>query len=82
VDLPADWLISVSPAQAQLTPGEEMSMTVSIVPGAPVPQGNVPRVTIEGYAGSTLLGGVVLDVLVPNYVPFGARTVYLPLIKR
>jgi hypothetical protein len=42
----------------------------------------VPRVAIEGYAGSTLLGGVVLDVLVPNYVPFGMRTVYLPLIKR
>ena len=82
VDLPADWLISVSPAQAQLAPGEEISVTVSIVPGAPVPQGNVPRVAIEGYAGSTLLGGVVLDVLVPNYVPFGMRTVYLPLIKR
>jgi hypothetical protein len=82
VDLPADWLISVSPAQAQLAPGEELSVTISIVPGAPVPQGSVPRVAIEGYAGSTLLGGVVLDVLVPNYVPFGMRTVYLPLIKR
>jgi hypothetical protein len=82
VDLPADWLISVSPAQVQLAPGQEISVTVSIVPGAPVPQGSVPRVAIEGYAGSTLLGGVVLDVLVPKYVPFGVRYVYLPLIRR
>jgi hypothetical protein len=82
VDLPADWLISVSPAQAQLAPGQEISVTVSIVPGAPVPQGSQPRVAIEGYAGGTLLGGMVLDVLAPKYVLFGQRTVYLPLIRR
>ncbi|HEY6119988.1 MAG TPA: Calx-beta domain-containing protein [Pyrinomonadaceae bacterium] len=68
IDLPADWLVKISPAQVSLAPGEVTTITVRIVPGAPTPQGTIPRVAVEGYAGNQLLGGVVLDVVVPNYV--------------
>ncbi|MDQ3249110.1 MAG: Ig-like domain-containing protein, partial [Chloroflexota bacterium] len=65
VGLPADWMVSVSPAQAVLAPGEQTTVTVRIVPGSPTPQGSIPRVAIEGYAGSELLGGIAVEVVVP-----------------
>jgi hypothetical protein len=36
---------------------------------------------VEGYANGQLLGGVVVDVVVPNYVPYFLH-VYLPLIRK
>jgi hypothetical protein len=40
-------------------------------------------VAIEGYAGSQFLGGVLIEVVVPNYVYFdGALRLYLPLVSR
>jgi len=82
--LPADWAVSVSPAQvANLAPGVLATVTVAIVPGSPLPQGSLPRVAVEGYAGSQLLGGVIVEVFVPNYVFFdGHLHAYLPLIRR
>ncbi|MDP2706337.1 MAG: Ig-like domain-containing protein, partial [Burkholderiales bacterium] len=59
IDLPADWTVNVSPAQISLAPGQQTTITVSVSPGAPLPQGSIPRVAVEGYAGSQLLGGVV-----------------------
>ncbi len=82
IDLPADWAVTVSPAQVTLGPGQQTTVTVSILTGSPAPQGSVPRVAVEGYANSQLLGGVVVDVIVPNYVPFAPYHVYLPLIKK
>lgn len=35
-----------------------------------MPQGIKPRVAIEGYVGTELLGGVAMDVMVPTAVPF------------
>ena len=80
IDLPADWAVDVSPAQISLAPGEVTTVTVNILTGSPVPQGSAPRVAIEGYAGSQLLGGVVVDVVVPQYLP-GFMRVDLPLIR-
>jgi hypothetical protein len=83
VDLPADWTVTVFPAQATLAPGEQVTVTVSILSGSPVPQGTIPRAAVEAYAGAQLLGGVAVDVAVPAYtVPFGANAVYLPLMAR
>jgi hypothetical protein len=83
VDLPADWMVSVSPAQVTLLPGEQISMTVSIVPGSPTPQGITPRVAIEGYVNGQLLGGVAVDVVVPGYILFdGKLHVYLPQLMK
>ncbi len=83
VDLPADWAVTVSPDQVTLDPGQQLTVTVTLLAGAPLPQGSRPRVAVEAYAGSTLLGGVVIDVVVPEYHPFdGFLHVYTPLIMR
>ncbi len=81
IDLPADWSVTVSPAQVPITQGRPETVTVSILTGSPAPQGSVPRVAVEGYANGQLVGGVVLDVIVPNYMPYFLR-VYLPLIRK
>ena len=80
IDLPADWMVDISPNQISLAPGQQMTVTVSVIAGSPVPQGSTPRVAVEGYVGSQLLGGVVIDIMVPNYAPFdGKLHVYLPM---
>ena len=81
IDLPADWVASVFPMQVTLLPGEQVTVTVSIVPGAPAPQGTTPSIAVEGYVGGVLLGGVTIDVVVPRYLLFdGMWRVYLPII--
>ncbi len=83
VDLPADWAISVSPAQVTLAPGEQTTVTVSIVPGSAAVQGTIVRAAVEGYVGSQLIGGVAVDTVIPRYQPFdGHLHVYLPLMRR
>jgi hypothetical protein len=83
VALPADWTITVSPAQVTLAPGEQITATVSIVPGSATVQGTLARAAVEGYVDSQLIGGVAIDTLVPGYVPFdGSLHTYLPVIRR
>jgi len=82
IDLPADWMVSVSPAQLSLAPGEQTTVTVTIAPGSLVPQASIPRVAVEGYAGSQLLGGVVVDIVVPKFIPFAPYHMYLPAVKK
>ena len=82
IALPADWIVSVSPAQASLAPGEKTTVTITIAPGSLVPQGSQPRVAVEGYAGNQLLGGVVIGIVVPKYVAFAPYHVVLPLIAK
>ena len=83
VDLPTDWLVTITPITATLAAGEQVTATVTIIPGASAIQGKTPRLAVEGYAGNELLGDVTLDVIVPNYVFFdGQQQVYLPLVKR
>jgi hypothetical protein len=83
IDLPADWMVSVSPAQVSLAPGEETTVTVSVLTGSLLPQSALPRVAVEGYVGDQLLGGVAVEIIVPKYVLFdGSAHVYLPLMKK
>lgn len=83
VDLPSDWFISTVPVSVTLAPGEQTTVKVNIIPGGAAIQGATTRVAVEGYAGNELLGGVVMDVLVPTYAPFdGKLRVYLPLVAR
>jgi hypothetical protein len=82
IDLPAEWAVDVSPTQITLGVGQQTTVTVSIIAGTPVPQGSLPRVAVEGYAGSRLLGGVVVDIMVPKYTPFdGKLHLYLPMVN-
>jgi hypothetical protein len=83
IDVPSDWMIFVTPSSMTLEAGESMTATVTIRPGTTSIQGTQPRVAIEGYANEELLGGVVLDVLVPEQVYFdGYLRTYLPLLER
>jgi hypothetical protein len=83
IDLPADWAVSLSPAQVTLAPGQQITVTVTILAGTPVPQGSLPSVAVEAYDGSQLLGGVVIQVVVPDYRSFdGTLKVYLPALRR
>ncbi|MCE7985885.1 MAG: hypothetical protein DYG89_32300 [Caldilinea sp. CFX5] len=81
--MPADWLVTIDPAQVTLVPGAQTTVTVTIEPSVPVPQGSTARVAIEGYAGQQLLGGVTMDVVAPAYTVFdGKSRLYLPLLRR
>jgi hypothetical protein len=83
IDLPADWIVSVSPAQVTLAPGEVTTITVTVLTGSLVPQGAIPRVAVEGYVGDQLIGGVVIEIIVPRYVLFdGRRHIFLPSLER
>jgi len=83
VDVPSDWLVTVSPVSITLAPGAQTTVTVTVIPGASAVQGSVARVAVEGYAGSTLLGGVVVDTLLPRYIFFdGKLHAHLPVAIR
>jgi hypothetical protein len=83
IDLPPDWLVTITPGSALLDPGESISVTVRTVPGSPTTQGSRVRFAVEGYIGSELIGGVVFDTLIPEYVPFdGTLRTYLPIISQ
>jgi hypothetical protein len=83
IGLPADWTVDVSPAEVSLDPGQQITVTVSTVAGSPLPQGSRPRVAVEGYVNGQLLGGVVLEIVVPQYRPFdGFLRSYLSFISK
>jgi hypothetical protein len=83
ISLPADWNITVSPTQVSLADGQQITVSVHVIPGAPTPQGIVPRVAVEASAGTQFLGGVAIDVVVPNDMPFdGKLRFYLPAVRR
>ena len=66
-----------------LAPGEQITATVSMVPGLTTVQGIVVRAAVEGYIADELIGGVAIDTIVPRYQPFdGHLHVYLPLTLR
>jgi hypothetical protein len=73
ISIPVGWQTEVSVDSVTLKPGEEATVTVSISATTPVVQGTMTKLAVEGYAEGRLLGGVVVAVLVPNYVPFGER---------
>src|SRR5690606_10943866 len=49
IDLPPDWIVSVSPSSVSLGAGESIAALIRISPGTPLPQGSAPRFAIEGY---------------------------------
>jgi hypothetical protein len=72
VDLPEDWVVTLSTQAVTLDPGVITTVALTIAPGSPVAQGTSPRVAVEGYAQGQLVGGVVFDSLVPQAVAVGA----------
>ena len=83
LDLPAGWLATVSPHTVTLAPGEQITATASLTPGGSAIQGTTARVAVEGYVGKQLLGGVVVEVAVPEYAPYPVKRLnYLPMVIR
>jgi hypothetical protein len=81
--MPADWVVSVTPDQLTLNPGEHRTVTVRISPTMPVAQNTVGRAAVEAYVGTELLGGVQLEVPITYYVtPSDRLNVYLPQLRR
>ncbi len=84
MNMPLDWSVSVSPASVTLAPGEIITATVTVAPGAPIAQGSIPRVAVEGVnSADEIIGGVVVDVIAPTRGTFdGTLRTFLPIIKR
>lgn len=83
LDLPPDWMVSISPLSVDLDPGEEVTGLITIRPGLAAVQGTQPRVAVEGYVDDQLIGGVVVEVMIPRHVAAGPKhKVYLPLVLR
>jgi hypothetical protein len=83
LDLPPDWMVSVSPASVDLAPGEQVTGVLTLRPGLAAVQGTRPRVAVEGYIDDELIGGIVIDVMVPRHAVGGpVQRVYLPLVVR
>jgi hypothetical protein len=83
VNLPPDWMVNVSPSKATLASGQTITAEVQFTPGMAAVQGLQPRAAVEAFADNTLIGGVVVDVLVPQAVYFdGQLRLYLPLILK
>jgi hypothetical protein len=83
LDVPADWMVSVSPTSVDLAAGEVVTGLITIRPGLPAVQGAQPRVAVEGYIDDQLIGGVVVEIMVPRHVAAGRKQqVYLPLALR
>lgn len=84
VDLPAGWTAAVVPQQLILGAGAQTEVQVRITPLGPAVQGTSTRVAVEGYIGSELLGGVLVETLVPYNVskPDAHLTTFLPVVGK
>lgn len=81
VDVPPDWQVEVNPRQVTLAPGDFITATLQLTPGAGMPQDTLVEVAVEGYAGSQLLGGIAVQVLAPEQVFYdGTWRSYLPVL--
>jgi len=70
LDLPSDWMVRVAPREFSLGAGEGTTVTLTVGAGMPSPQGTKPRVALEAYADGTLIGGVVVDTVLPVKTQF------------
>jgi hypothetical protein len=83
VDVPPDWQVEVTPRQVTLAPGEFITATLQVTPGAGLPQDSLVEVAVEGYIGGDLLGGIAVQVLAPELVPYdGTLRTYLPMLQQ
>ncbi len=82
IDIPNDWIVSTDWVSATLAAGQQLTATITVIPASASVQGTQPRIAVEGYIGDQLIGGVVLGIVVPQYVAFIPHQIYLPLVLR
>lgn len=79
VQLPLDWTYRLSAPSVQLGPGETTTVTLTIDVGHAIAQDSQVRISVEGYIGAELIGGILFE----QEVPAPARkAIYLPLVLR
>lgn len=83
VNLPPDWMVSVSPVKATLASGQTITAEVQLTPGMAAVQGLQARAAVEAFVNNALIGGVVVDVLIPQAVFFNGKIrSFLPLLLK
>ena len=66
-----------------VAPGQTITVTVTILTGTPLPQNSLPSIAVEGWVGSKLVGGVVIQLDVPQYMPFdGTAKIFIPVVRK
>lgn len=66
IDIPDDWTVSINPKSVTLKPGEQIKATIKVSAGTASVQGTTPRIAVEGFAAGKLIGGVVMDIAIPE----------------
>jgi hypothetical protein len=83
IDLPPDWIVSLSADTLTLAPGQQVTVTATAAPGRPGVQGTQPRFAVEGFVDGALLGGVEFQIWLPVEQPWrGAERIYLPMLAK
>lgn len=83
VSLPGDWLATVTPMTATLQSGETITGFVEVHPGSAAPQGLIPRLAVEGRINGELIGGLVVDIMIPlSAEALAENRIFLPLMMR
>jgi N-acetylneuraminic acid mutarotase len=82
VQSPTGWTASLNRNSLTLAPGAWSTVNLSIYPPAGAPPGSYATFNVEGYIGSTLIGGisktVVIGGLAPSTVFYPPANAYLP----
>lgn len=80
LDIPPEWAINVFPETITLAAHEETTGTIEVKATTAWIRGTRPRVAVEGYIGTQLIGGVVMDVLIPKggLVGCSGQKVHIP----
>ena len=79
VQLPLGWTYRLSTTSLVLGAGETATVTLTVDAGHTVPEDSLARLSVEGYIGSDLIGGILFEQEVPARA---GHVVFLPLVIR
>jgi hypothetical protein len=66
VSLPVAWTYDLSLQSVTLGAGETREVELTLYPSDDLLEGDLIQVTVEGYVGSELIGGLLMEYLVPS----------------
>ncbi len=83
-NLPINWSATLDQPSVTLDAGATTEMVLTLSPGSvPVLEDAPVQVAVEGYIGEELIGGIVVQQIIPAVSPASTtETVYLPLVVR
>lgn len=83
-NLPINWAATLDRTSITLDAGATTEVVLTLAPGqAPVLEDAPVQVAVEGYIGTELIGGIVVQQIIPSVAPASTTaTVYLPFVVR